>query len=233
VTTKADLGTPNIIAVLVWWQERPDWLAACVASCAPFCTHIVAVDGAYSLFPNATSRSPGEQVAAIKDTAAAHGMGCSVHQPEAPWDGQEPEKRSFAFKLAESVAVPHRDWYFSIDADEEAELQAEPERLIRHLATTTLNVGTVHFDYEGEQAMRRMFRALPGLRAVTNHEFAADDGHYFSGDPAQFGDDEWLPIKINHSRHYERTAEQAVDKYVGYQLAMHYGFTGPLIARRG
>lgn len=219
------MGTPHpqVIACLIWWDERPDWLAACVASCATFCSHIVAVDGAYSLFPNATAVSPPEQAATIMQTAEAHGMGCTIHEPDHLWEGQEPEKRAFLFELAESVAVPNIDWYFKIDADEEVHLGCTASDLVQHLGATTLDVGKARF-YPGHQTMRRLFRALPGLRATSDEEYATPDGRVFLANPETHHADELLPVEIDHRRHDRRTHKQQADKYVGYELARHYGF---------
>jgi hypothetical protein len=44
----------NLIGILCWFDERPAALAGVVAGLAKAgVSHVVAVDGAYSLFPNA------------------------------------------------------------------------------------------------------------------------------------------------------------------------------------
>src|SRR6266498_1360247 len=56
----------KIIAILSWFDESPSWLSACVASLARAgCSHLVAVDGAYRLYPDGRPHSGIAQQDAI------------------------------------------------------------------------------------------------------------------------------------------------------------------------
>lgn len=178
----------KLIAVLSWYDESPSWLAGCVSALCSRCRidHLIAVDGAYGLFPGGRGSSGPEQHAVIHETAAAGGAGVTIHAPGQPWDGNEVEKRAFAFALAETVSTPD-DWYFVIDADEVVTSSPDLHQL---LAVSDLDVATVTlverhdphateetadaarsfvWDRESRSPSHRLFRAHRGLRPVGNH----------------------------------------------------------------
>jgi hypothetical protein len=108
----------NLYGILCWWDESPTWLTAAVASMGRVgVDHVIAVDGRYPHFqPGKPVRSRPEQVEAIQLAAAAIGAGVTIHQPIDP--PTEVEKRTLAFQLLETLAVPLRDWCFILDSDE-------------------------------------------------------------------------------------------------------------------
>lgn len=118
------------------------------------------------------------------------------------------------------------DWYFKIDADEEAGLLCEPEELLDHLSKTKCDVGTAHIKHEPEKSLPRMYRSIPGLKAINAEEYEAPDGRLFGGDPSQRTNSEWLPIEIDHSRHDMRSPRHKADKYFGYELMRIYNLDG-------
>lgn len=109
----------KLIGLLPWYMESPAWLAATVASLARCCDHLVAVDGAYFLFPGAQERpsSGAEQAEAILETAHGAGLGVTLHVPREPFYGNEVEKRTLMLQLAQASATPEQDWLLSVDAD--------------------------------------------------------------------------------------------------------------------
>ena len=110
------IGAPaKLAALLCWYDEQPAMLAELVASVARCCDHIVAVDGAYRLYPNAKPRSAPDQAEAIQRTANGAGIGCTLHVPGEPWEGNEVEKRTKLFQLGCHTGA---DWFLSIDGDE-------------------------------------------------------------------------------------------------------------------
>lgn len=110
----------KIIAILCWYDESPSWLAATLSSLSTHvqADHVVAVDGAYALLPGGRAFSGFEQHQIISELCRTGEMGLTLHAPSEVWLGNEVEKRSFAFQLAEQVAGSEDDWYFVIDADE-------------------------------------------------------------------------------------------------------------------
>lgn len=166
-----------------WYEESPVWLAETVASVSRFCDHIVACDGAYALYPRGRGGSHPEQAQAIREAAAAVGIGCTVHVPSSRWEGNEVAKRSAMFRIASAIAGPD-DWYLVIDADEM--ITAAPDDVRARLAETTCVVAEVsHSTYRGNiggehepwsaRPARRLFRALESLRVEGRHwDYVAD-----------------------------------------------------------
>jgi hypothetical protein len=108
----------RLFGCLIWYEESPTWLAACVASLAKIgVDHLVAVDGAYIHFPEAEPRSGVEQGEAISLTAHQLGIGTTIVRPQSVcWT--EPEKRAVSFRHVEALASVFEDWMIVIDADE-------------------------------------------------------------------------------------------------------------------
>lgn len=107
----------KIHGVLNWFDESPSWLAACVASLAQVCDHVVAVDGRYSLFQHDMAASPIEQAETIVETAAGAGIPLTLYRPVEPYVGDEVEKRSLSLRLVLAQAEPMKDWLLVCDAD--------------------------------------------------------------------------------------------------------------------
>ena len=84
----------RLVAILNFYEESSQWLAALVASLQKAnVDHIVAVDGAYALFPDAMTRprSGPEQPQAIIECAHTLGIGCTIHRTRSAWGGNEVE----------------------------------------------------------------------------------------------------------------------------------------------
>lgn len=173
----------RIIALLNWYEEPTAWLAETVASVAKVCDHLIAVDGAYALFPGSLRKpsSGPEQIETIHRIGAGAGMGVTVHVPREPWWGNEIEKRDFMFRLGEQIAS-EGDWYLIIDADEvitsePADLSARLEASPHDAAELTLweregqaqvaELVDVSSDYRSP--LRRLFRVQPGLHIEQAH----------------------------------------------------------------
>lgn len=176
----------KIIGLLSWYDESPSWLAAAVASFAPVIDELVAVDGAYALYPNSRPASERTQAETIMSTCEALGVGCTIHRPSDRWIGNEVEKRRFMFRLAESLAEVGTDWYFVFDGD--CTLTTYPADLKDTLASTELHAAevalwerrdhigntpevarTIELPNEGHQRLRCLFRSLEGMRVVGAH----------------------------------------------------------------
>lgn len=162
----------KVIGLLSWYEEPVSWLAETVASAARLCDHLIAVDGAYAEFPFAHTKpaSGTEQAEMILHAAAGAGMGCTIHASRQPWWGNEVEKRSFMFELAQTITTPD-DWLLVIDADEV--LSQVPGDTREVLDKTEADVGEVQIWQRGDQdtanLARRFFRALRGIRYQDCH----------------------------------------------------------------
>jgi hypothetical protein len=162
----------KLIAVLNWYDERTSWLAGCVASLKKAdVSHVIAVDGAYCLYPNGKSYSGPEQHAVIVETCRALEMGCTIHTPQEPWIGNEVEKRTVSLKLAETIAVPYEDWYLIHDADHVVNTALGHTK---RLQETDRDVAEVRFVEKYDALLsggplRCIFRAIPGTFYDGNH----------------------------------------------------------------
>lgn len=161
-----------ICALLSWWDEDPAWLTRAVAALRPFCTHLIAVDGAYESIDGSYDhpRSPGPQVDAV--VAAADGMGLTLFQPSQPWQGDQVAKRTFMFRLADQVCQPG-DWLFVVDADEvvtdiPADLQAQLDEAAADGYEACI-VEQSDLPDRGIQPSRRFYLHDPTLRVEGGH----------------------------------------------------------------
>jgi hypothetical protein len=178
-----------IIGKLIWYDESPSWLAACVAGFGRVCDTIVAVDGAYQLYPRARSHSMPEQREAIMAAAEAAGCGCVVYQPRDVWAGNEVAKRNAALDLCRHLGTPGEDWVLVFDSDFQVmQVYADTVRAAlaeteHHVATYTLLDGqdmladeataklARHTDVSTQWTVRTrsIYRLLPGLQYHVKH----------------------------------------------------------------
>ena len=188
----------RLIGILCWYDESPSWLAATVSSMIQHAQidHMVAVDGAYALLPDGRAFSGFEQHQIIDEVCRGSSCGLTLYAPQEPWLGNEVEKRSFSFKLAETVAEVGEDWYFVIDADE---VVTSALGLKHVLETTEDDVAhtwfyerfdpfhtpgaervaqQVNMPREARMPVRTLFRALPRLHVESNHFTYIVDGDH-------------------------------------------------------
>ena len=108
----------KLVAVLSWYDEDPQLLYETVTRLGRIPVDaLVAVDGAYDLYPGATASSLPSNHAAIGDAARTIGVSATIHSPSRPWERSgEVRKRTFALRLAETLSEPD-DWFLILDAD--------------------------------------------------------------------------------------------------------------------
>lgn len=159
----------RIISLLSWFDERTSWLAELVASMARAgVDHVVAVDGAFMLYPDARGASPSEQAQTVIAAALGAGMGVTVHAPAHPWLENEVEKRSFLFAAGHLIAEPGVDWLWVCDSDEVIETVVGPRA---RLEASEFDAGEVTLvESDGQYPIRKLFRAHPaGIRVEGHH----------------------------------------------------------------
>lgn len=178
----------RVVALLNFYDEPPARLAATVASLAPLCDGVIAVDGAYVMFPGALRRpsSGPEGLDTIASVARSLGMSVTLHQRSEPWMGNETEKREFMFRLAETETTED-DWLFLIDADEVlVQCPGDIHDQLRGGGPSFLAAECVMFEQEiertlpggevvgwiGRHPLRRFWRALRGIEVgPAHHQF--------------------------------------------------------------
>lgn len=179
----------KIVGVLSWYDELPQWLSTSVAGFSRVCDHIVAVDGAYALYPGARPCSHPAQAEAIMGAAEAAGVACTIHRPNRLFFGNEVEKRNLTFDLA-APFLSEGDWVMVFDADchvfkvNPEFVRGELERTDALLANyTVLNVEYEAFDdpttarvykeddydYETTSRTNDIYRWHPSLRYGPQH----------------------------------------------------------------
>ena len=156
--------------MLNWYEESSQWLAALVASLQKAnVEHIVAVDGAYQLFPDGVTRprSGPEQVAAIVESAHVLGIGTTIHRPKRAWRGNEVEKRNHLVQLALMETEPE-DWLLQIDADELVD--SAPPDLHRRLEEAEEDVAGVYFFQRNTKQPLPPENSVPKFNPLTMSE---------------------------------------------------------------
>lgn len=181
----------NLIALLSFYDEPVESLATCLAGCASVgVDHVIAVDGAYALFPDAQPASHPNQHAAITLACRELQLGLTLHVPARVWDGNEVQKRTALFAAGHAAATPG-DWFLVVDADEipgtghdiKAHLADCPEDVCDVEIFDTVAARAGQADWQPSFTMRRLFRRLPEPITVdTNHiTYLAPDGRALSG----------------------------------------------------
>lgn len=130
----------RIHGLFCWYDESPSWLGTAITSLARFCDHIVAVDGAYALYPDGKPRSHPYQAEVIVHTAEAMGVACTLYQPSEVWWGNEVEKRNKSLDIV-GVFTEDGDWLCVFDADYHS-VRCNPDSLRHDLAATECVVAT-------------------------------------------------------------------------------------------
>lgn len=208
----------KVVGLLSWYDEHPDWLADAIAAIAIVTDHLVAVDGAYGLYPGGRPWSSQDQADAIRDITAGLGLGLTLHHPQTTWAGNEVEKRATMFALAEAFTT-EEDWYLVIDGDEIAEF---PPDFLARLETTPHDVGEVTFwerqegpppTFDYTHFPRILFRAVRGLTVDTKHyRYVLPDGRQMWGDgPCETAED-FKDVRIEHKTKYREPERRAAAK---------------------
>lgn len=192
---------------MIWYDERAEWLAASVASFAKAGGyHLVALDGAFSCYPDGVRhpRSGTEQAEAIREVCAANGIGLTLYQPAEAYVGNETEKRTLGFRLADLVSEEGEDWYLILDSDE---VITNGYGLCDQLAAADgFDVAEVAFWERNELhdpslgRVRCLFRAIHGITVTGNHyTYVTPDGRRL------WGDSNLEPALVTHAEIEHRT----------------------------
>lgn len=185
----------RLYGLLCFYDEPPDQLVACVRGLERAgVDHLIAVDGAYALYPEGANTSHPNQHAALDLACLHYDIGLTLHVPEKVWEGNEVQKRSFMFALAWACAREN-DWFFVMDADQE--VKDVPSDFKQRLMNTPTEVAETNFldtvalranqkDWPPNFTVRNLFKAQP-IRLVTNHiTYVTEDGRLLWGGPTTY-----------------------------------------------
>lgn len=189
----------RLIALLNWFDEPVENIASCLIGLQRAgVDHVVAVDGAYDLYPNAQHSSHPNQHAALDMGCLALEMGITLHVPNTPWKGNEVEKRTFLFSLGWTVSQDPTDWFFVMDVDQEVKEVPDDFRARLEAATAAgADVAETNFvdtvalrakqpDWHPYFTVRNLFRAQPIHLEVNHCTYVTDDGKYLWGGPVTY-----------------------------------------------
>lgn len=222
----------RLVGIISWYDEKPKDLVTAVTSIIRAgVDHIVAVDGAYALYPNGTPNSPPDQHEAIMAACRGLNVGCTLHVPSDVFFGNEIEKRTLCFQLAEQITTPD-DWYWVMDADQTV---TSAIGLRGMLEATDLDVATVKFHDHGTDPIsgfpvRDLFRAVRGLHLFQSHcTYKTGDGRFLwsnistGREPAQEPALDLFPhVAIEHHPN-SRTKERNQAKVTYYERRNRLG----------
>jgi hypothetical protein len=212
----------RVTAILSFYDETLDMLAASVSSLVGVADHLVAVDGAYMLYPDAKPSSDPQQMRLIAEICSGARIGLTTHTPIQVWGQNEVQKRSHALMLAEAVTDPN-GWYLIHDADcvvtsVHPDFHAKLEELAQD-DWGAVEVGVkeirpipgVEIDPDsGFSSVRLMYRALRGMVYGPSHwSVHAPDPE--SGDEVYF----WGPGEYNPVAAYNGTSLLRIEHRVG------------------
>jgi hypothetical protein len=177
----------KIVATLAWYKEPPEMLARMTRSLAGVADELIAVDGRWRFFDDAsdTALSSDAEVEAIERAADEIGLPRMIIRMDRVWNSQV-EKRSF---MCQAGIVADATWLFVIDADEYVE-KADMPALRDCLSATDLDVAMVMHKrgapaLQSPSAIRRIYRASTGVGVETAHMgYRTRDGRWLHGDHA-------------------------------------------------
>lgn len=204
----------RIHGLLSFYDESPNWLSTTVTGFSRFCDSIIAVDGAYALYPGGKPRSHPLEVEAIVGAAEASNVGCIVYQPSETWRGNEVQKRSTLLDLAGVIATDG-DWLCVFDADYQIR-ECNPEVLRAELEHTAHDVASYAL-YDGidepravwTTETRDIYRWHPGIRIGPTHASYSLGERWFRGPPPGAEMEEALELSKQTLTVYHRQSERS------------------------
>lgn len=179
----------RVTGLLSFYDEPVELIAAHVSSLAGVVDHLVAVDGAYALYPGGKPASDPVGMRVITEICRGLRIGLTTHTPATVWLGNEVAKRNHLLRLAEPV-TNEDGWYLVLDTDcvvtgVHPEWFQEVERVASEgYGAMSVGVRDPLFTpspdqfYETEP-VRLMYRAVRGLEYGPAHwclSFIDDDG---------------------------------------------------------
>lgn len=177
----------KLYAALSWYDEPVDFLYRCVESLAGVADGLVALDGAWELWPDGRAQSPPEQTEAILD-----GWGRSTDLWLSRLAGRWPSQIAKRDALMRNATALGADWILVVDGDEWVS-DCDREALDDLLCATDREVARVRLTHTAHPkrgaGVRRLFRAVPGLGVEVAHNgygYEGADGKrvWLHGDPA-------------------------------------------------
>jgi hypothetical protein len=103
----------TICAAVAWYLEPPAFLDRLIRSLAYRVDHVVCLDGAWRLFPDAAPRSTDAEHETLVTAAAETGQDITIRVPDEVFESQVAKRAELM-----ALAAEHGDWVLVIDGDE-------------------------------------------------------------------------------------------------------------------
>ena len=167
----------KVVALMSFYDETDEMLRESIMSLEGLCDALVAVDGAYALYPGGKPSSGGHE--AIRAACEDAGLELELHVPDTVWLGNECEKREFMFRLGEKHTEPS-DWFFIVDGDFVVGDFSDKQGARRKLSEITQDVASVTLDEQTGIVLHPLFfRAIRGIEVgPAHHYWKAPDGRW-------------------------------------------------------
>lgn len=163
----------KITAMMSFWDEDPTWLRSSIEDLVSLgASRVLACDGAYALFLGGLSKSPDNQIAAIRQSCDDLDVELLLYQPPCVWLGNEVEKRQKMLDLALAIS-DREDWLAIWDVDYELVNAPDADDIHDRLLSARADVAGISFTESlsggGWHQMRMFMRASPGIKMDGNH----------------------------------------------------------------
>ncbi len=215
-----------LTGMISFYDEDPAWVYSSVRDLMLLgVTRIVAVDGAYELYPGGTARSRRETI----DALCGHNVDLLFYQPRETWCGNEVQKRQFMLDQAIACSETWVDWLVVWDADyqlvDAPSLLRLPGVIKQSLTDCDKDFASVSFSESAENngwhPLRIFMRAQPGMRMDGNHHtYLTPSGHRSQilerPVPLAAGALDLGSIKVKHRVH-ERDPERRAKQTTYYE----------------
>jgi hypothetical protein len=198
-----------IVALLSYFREPDSFLKQMVKSLPRVgVDRLIALDGAYARFPGGTAHSPRSNRRVLERACESASVDLWHVAPDDVWAGDEIEKRSVLFTLAESITTPD-DWYLVVDGDEQVtHVDGDVPALLN--GTDRIVAECELYAHDGAQPLRMFFKAERGLRPVGTHfTYGLPDGRIVWGGYGQETEQALtLPVRVLHKTLERSTARR-------------------------
>lgn len=168
----------KIVALLSFYDETDEMLRESIGSLKGFADALVAVDGAYKLYPGGKPSSGEASHAVIREVCQEIGIDVNLYVPTTVWRGGEVEKREKMFRYGERLASRRDgDWFFILDGDfvitDHLGARDALKKVRQEVASVTLDNVT------GISLHPLLFRAHRGIKVgPAHHHWQLRDGRW-------------------------------------------------------
>jgi hypothetical protein len=174
----------KLIALLSFFAEDEEYIVGDLRDLHKLgVTSVVAVDGAYAMYPDGPVRSGERLIEKLRSTAESLDMSLLLYQPNTVWMGNEVEKRQVMIDLAWTIA-DKGDWFVVWDCDYKlVDVPEGPEGSwlpIAGLPSTKQDFAYVSFTESSQDnawhPMQMFIKAQPVMMDGNHHTYKLADG---------------------------------------------------------